>query len=124
MDEAARGRENRDSYCRKRSTETESECKRENKNKKMEEMVEKYAMLFHGGGSAPMVPLSVQHTYDQKMKNLNWHFSIIENLVVQLQYVYRSAVSHGLSRFQTSPRKSLGHAFTPNPRNNFFPACS
>lgn len=75
-------------------------------------MVEKYAMLFHGGGSAPMVPLSVQHTFDQKMKNLNWHFSIIENLVVQLQYVYRSAVSQGLFKPVHKPC-----AFRPAPEN-------
>lgn len=104
MDEAVRGTTKEGEKTETATVEKrqrQSECKREIFFFKMEKMMEKYAMLFHRGGSAPMVPLSVQHTYDQKMKNRYWHVSIIEYLVVQLQYVCLSAVSHGLFKPHT-----------------------
>lgn len=61
MDKEVRGRRKEGekgatATVEKKSTETEKECRRE-KEKKQKKVVEKYAMLFHGGGTAPMVPL-------------------------------------------------------------------
>ncbi len=62
-----RGRENRDSYCRERSTETESKCEREDEKQKKE--VGKVCHAFSGEGTAPWRRgLQSDRLNDQKMK--------------------------------------------------------